>query len=1135
MKGFLMFHKQHFVFALISLFSTCLVYGQSAQITGRVSDGSGASVTNAKILVVNTETGIERTATTSADGYYTVPLLARGNYTVRAQMAGFKETSRKNLTLDEGQNLRLDLGLEIGQVSEKIEVSGATPLLETESPTLSTVITNQKILDLPTVGRNPLQFALLVPGVRTAGSYGDLPVSAFGGGRASIAGGAAGVNNYMVDGIAAENFTSGSLQTPLSVDATEEFRLIVRNPSAEYGRTGGGIINLISKSGTNQFHGSAYEFLRNKVLRANDFFANRAGRARQPLTFNQWGATFGGPIRKDKTFFFFNWEEFKQRSLATTIRSVPTALQREGNFSGTLTGAGALVQIFDPLSTRVDPNNAANRLRTQFPGNIIPANRLSPTARAVNAFYPAANTTGALNTNANNFFGAASSPLDKRVFGLRLDQYISPTRRLAGRYTWDKVTQGVPNFYGNEAEIQTSDLPLQRHSAFVSYTDSLRPNLLFDVRAGLNFYNPKRETRSLGFDATKLALPASLNGYMQVQSFPRFDMSDMTSVGADQGDTLVQSNKAFSYTASLTWIQGKHTFKFGSDNRVYQLNNTQGAAGASFSFNRGFTQGPNPNTAGAASGFGFASFMLGTPSGGQVGFGAPVTETVKNFAIFAQDEWKLTPKLTLNLGLRWEIENGITDRFGHISNFDPEVRSSINNLTLRGGLAFPGVNGLSRGHRDVEKTNYQPRVGFAWQFVPKTVLRGGYSITYLPTSGIYVGMDRTGFSLNTPLVSSIDGGFTPNETLANPFPNGKLSPIGSSQGALSLLGQGISGNLRNIKRGYSQQTGLSIQREIFRGWLVEAGYMGNRGVHLPGRRTYDYLPLRFQSLGTQLQQLVDNPFFGTISPNLALGQRQVTRATLLDQYPQFAGASGYATLADSTYHAATLRVEKRFSQGLSLLLAYTYSKLIDNNLGDGGSNFSESGDNSIRDWDNISIERSVSTNDLPQRLVVSASYEIPLPGGAAKVVKAIAGGWQVNAISSFQSGNVISVTQNGTAFGSNRPDAVGDPSRENPTIDGWLNRAAFVNTAAFTVGNVGRNLPRTRTDGLNNIDFSLLKSFTVRERFKFQFRVESFNLTNTPTFGNPNGNIDAGAFGTITGLAANSGPRNIQLGLKLYF
>ncbi len=1125
---------------LVQLFSVAILFAatllaQTAQITGRVTDGGGAIVVGAKVAVTNTETGVRRDIVTNQEGYYTAPLLARGTYRVQAQQAGFKESVRTGLTLDEGQILRLDFAMEVGQVSERIEVSGAAPLLETEGATFSTVVPNQKILDMPTIGRNPLQFALLVPGVRAVGSFGDLPVSAFGGGRASIAGGAAGVNNYMVDGIASENFTSGSLQTPLSVDATEEFRLIVRNPAAEFGRTGGGVINLISKAGTNAFHGSLYEFNRNKVLRANDFFSNRIGRPRQPFNFNQYGATIGGPIKKDKTFFFFNWEQFKQRTLATTIRSVPTALQRTGDFSQTLTTAGAPVQIYDPLSTRTDPANPANRIRDQFPGNRIPANRLSPVAQAVNAFYPGANQAGALNTNANNFFGLGSSPINKEIYGLRLDHYLTPTRRIAGRYTWDKTLQGVPNFYANVAEIQSSDLPLQRHSAFVSFSDALRPNLLVDVRGGLNFYNPKRETRSNGFDVTKLALPARLNGLMQVQSFPRFDMADMTSVGADQGDTLVQSNKAFSYTGSLTWIHGAHTMKFGSDNRVYQLNNTQGAAGSSFNFNRAFTQGSNPNTAGAASGFGFASFMLGTPAGGTVGFGAPVTETVKNFGLYAQDDWKITPKLTVNLGLRWEYEGGITDRFGAISNFDPFVKSTINGLNLTGGLAFPGVGGLSRGHRDAEYTNFQPRLGFAWQVIPRTVIRGGYSITYLPTSGIYVGLDRAGFSLNTPFVSSIDGGFTPNETLANPFPNGKLAPIGSSQGALSLLGQGIAGNLRNISRGYAQQWGLSLQHEFSGRWLVEAGYMGNRGVRLPGSRAFDYLPQQFRALGTQLQQLVDNPFFGTVAPNLALGQRQVTRATLLDTYPQFAGASGYATLADSIYHAATLRVEKRFSQGLSLLLAYTFSKLIDNNLGGGGNAFSESGDNGVRNWDNIAAERSVSSNDLPQRLVLTTSYELPFGKRGPAVVKGLIGGWQVNAIASFQSGNVISVTQNGTAFGSSKPNAIGDPSLSEPSIDRWLNRAAFANSPAFTFGNVGRNLPRTRSDGHNNLDFSLLKSFTFRERWKFQFRAEAFNLTNTPTFGNPGANIDAGDFGTVTGFAANSRARELQLALKLYF
>ncbi len=1112
------------------------LFGQTAQITGRITDSTGSVIVGAKITVINNETGVRRELESNNEGYFTAPLLVRGLYTVHATQTGFKEIVRSGLTLDEGQNMRLDFLLEVGQVSDRVEVSGAAPLLETERPTISTVIPSQKILDMPTVGRNPLQFALLVPGVRATGSYGDLPVSAYGGGRASIAGGGTSTNNYMVDGIASENFTSGSMQNPLSVDATEEFRLIVRNPSAEYGRTGGGVMNIVSKAGTNDFHGSLYEFNRNKVLRANDFFSNRAAREKQPFNFNQWGGTVGGPIAKDRTFFFFNYEQFKQRTVATTIRSVPTDLQRVGDFSETRTATGALIQIYDPFSTRPDPANPANRIRDMFAGNRIPVNRISATSQQVNAYYPKPNTTGVTNTNANNFFGVGSSPLDKKIFGVRLDHYLTPLRRVAGRYTWDNTLQGIPNFYDNLAEIQTSDLPLQRHSAFVSYSDALRPNLLLDARGGLNMYLPNRVTRSFGFDATTLSMPARLNTLMQVPSFPRFDMSDMTAVGADQGDQLVQSNKSFSYTGALTWIQGTHTWKFGSDNRVYQANNTQGAAGMSFTFNRGFTQGPNPNTAGATSGYGYASFMLGTPSAGTVGYGAPNTETVKNFALFVQDDWKVTPTLTLNLGLRWEYEGGITDRFDAISNFDPDVTTQINGLTLKGGLAYPGVNGLSRGHRDAEYSNFQPRLGLAWQFMPRTVLRGGYGISYLPTSGIFTSLDRAGFSLNTPLVSSVDGGFTPNETLANPFPNGKLPPVNSSQGALTLLGQSVAGNFRSLLRGYSQQWGLSLQREFSGNWLVEAGYMGNRGVHLPGRRTFDYLPQQYLSLGTQLQQLVDNPFFGTIAPNLPLGQRQVTRASLLDTYPQFSGAAGYATFADSIYHAATLRIEKRFSSGLSFLLAYTFSKLIDNNQGAGGnSSFVESGDEGVRNWDNIAWERSVSSNDLPQRLVISGSYELPFGKTGPAIVKHAIGGWQLNAIATFQSGNVIAVSQNGTAFGSSKPNVVGDPSLDDPTIDMWLNRAAFTNSPAFTYGNVGRNLPRTRSDGWNNYDVSALKNFNITERFRLQFRAEAFNFTNTPVFGSPAANIDSGAFGTVTAYAANARAREFQLALKLYF
>ncbi len=371
-----------------ALLLASLLPAQTAQITGRVTDASQSVIVGAKVVVANTETGVRREIATNNEGYFTAPLLARGTYRVEVQQAGFKSAVRDGLTLDEGGSIRADFSLEVGAVTESVEVSGAAPLLETERPTLSTVIPNQKILDLPTVGRNPLQFALLVPGVRAVGLFGDLPVSAFDGSRASIGGGNPSGNNYMVDGIAAENFTSGGLQTPLSVDATEEFRIIVRNPSAEYGRTGGGVINLISKSGTNEYRGSAYFFHRNENMNATDFFLNRAGRAKAPLVFNQYGATFGGPIKKDKTFFFFNWEKFSDRRVTQTFRTVPTALQKAGDFSRTLDNQGRLTAIYDPLTTTVNPANPAQRIRTAFDGNVLPASRISPAARAMMSYYP---------------------------------------------------------------------------------------------------------------------------------------------------------------------------------------------------------------------------------------------------------------------------------------------------------------------------------------------------------------------------------------------------------------------------------------------------------------------------------------------------------------------------------------------------------------------------------------------------------------------------------------------------------------------------------------------------------------------------------------------------------------------------
>jgi outer membrane receptor protein involved in Fe transport len=1108
---------------------------QTAQITGRVVDSSGGVITGAKVSVRNIETGVARSVDTNDQGYYAAPLLTRGQYEVIAEMTGFRSARQTGVTLDEGQILRADFTLEVGQVSERVEVSASAPLLQTEDTSLSAVVTNKSVVDLPLVGRNPLALAALQAGVRATGRFGDLPVSSFDGSRASIAGGPPSANNYMVDGVAAENFTSGGMNVTLSVDATEEFRVITKNPSAEYGRTAGGVINVISKSGSNQFHGTAYEFHRNKVLNANDFFSNRANRARAPFVFNQYGLAGGGPIRKDKTFFYANWERFHQRTLERAFRTVPTDLQRQGDFSQTFAAAGQPIMIYDPATTRPDPANPANRIRDPFPGNVIPANRISPAARAILNYYPRANDPGAPITQANNFFGQASAPLDKDMWGVRIDHYLTPTRRIFGRYTWDDTFRGSANYYDNVSEINTSDLIFRRRSYVFNYSDSLRPNLLFEARAGLNRYAPDRPTRSLGFDVTQIGLPGYINTAVPIPTFPRFNITDLTAIGADQGDHLIQGNNAWTAASNATWIRGAQTIKFGAEYRVYQLNNSQNSSLLDFSFARNFTRGPNPNNTAINSGHGLATFLLGTPTGGTARIGPFTTYTAKSLGLFIQDDWKITPRLTLNLGVRWEFEGALTDRYNAISNFDPEASYTIRGVPFRGGTVYPGEGGLPRGYRDNWFNLFGPRFGFAWQALSNTVIRGGYGLYYAPTTGNFVRIGQSGFSQNNVMVTSLDGGFTPANTLANPYPDGVTRPLNAAAGPGAALGTSAEGNVRSMSVPYAHQWNFNVQRQFRGNWLLEVGYAGNRGVHLPGPREYDYLPQQFVELGTQLQQQVPNPYFGIITTG-NLSAPQVQRGALLDTFPQFTGAGTIDHWASSIYHALMVRGEKRFSGGLSVLVSYAFTKTIDDNGGNGLNGFFNGGNNGVQNWNDLRAERAVSTINLPHRLVITPLWALPFGQNGNRFVRSVFGGWQIGGILTTQSGEPIGITQNAVPFGGNRPNVVGDPNDiSNRSIDRWFNTDAFQVIPAFTFGNAPRNLPRTRTDSLFNLDFSVLKDIPLTERFRLQLRGEAFNVTNTVTFGNPGTNRSATNFGVVAGYATNYDPRRIQLAAKVIF
>ncbi len=984
------------------------------------------------------------------------------------------------------------------------------------------------------VGRNPFALVALVPGVRGLGAYTDLPSTSYGGSRASINGAPPSTNSYMVDGTAAEFFTSGGYMTFFSVDATEEFRIVTSNPSAEYGRTSGGVINVISKSGTNAFHGTLYEFLRNRVLNANSFFNNKTSTKRPPYVFNEYGATAGGPIVRNKTFFFFNWEQFKQRTLSSTFRTVPTDAMRGGDFSDVRTSAGALIKIYDPSTTHLNSDGSGNRIREQFPNNIIPASRLSPIAAAAAKYYPAANQPGNAYTRVNNFYGQGSVPLDKNIIGTKIDHNFSDSRRLSGRFTYDKTFSGIPNYYGSIAEPQTSDLTYQRRSAMVNYMHVFSPTFLAEGRAGFNRYAPFRIARSYGFDQTSLGLPAALNSQVQLPIMPLFSSSDVSAVGANQLDHLVQSGEAWTAVLAVTKFIGGHSLKFGFEERVYRYNNSQGGPVLSFSFGRSFTQGPNPNVSSSSAGYGFATMMLGTPTGGSAARYPTATMQSRYSSLYLQDDWKVSPRLTLNLGLRWEYDGAPTDRYNALTNFDPTLATTASGVSLQGGLIFPGEEGVSRSMRDNSYADFGPRFGFAYQAAPKTIVRGGFGLYFLPGTGIQVTPGRTGYEMSTSMVTSLDGGFTPFNTLANPFPDGIKSPTGSALGSLTGLGTSVSANVRSLRRGYMEQWNLNIQRELPGNWLMEVGYAGNHGVKLPAMRAYRYLPTAARVLGTQLQELVTNPYYGLITSG-TLSTKTIARGYLKYTYPQYLGASGMDSFANSIYHSLVARVEKRFSHGFSALVSYTNSKLLDDTLGNGNnSDFTAGGSNSVQNWEDLRSEWAISTIDLPQRLVSTVSWELPFGKKGNPVYRGLVGGWQLNSILTLASGNPISITAPAPAYGGSRPNVVGDPnSGTTRTLARWFNTDAFTTIAPFTLGNGPRNLPSTRTDGTFNWDLSIMKDFQIKERARLHFRSEFFNATNTTTFGSPGTSVGSGSFGVVSSTASSA--RRVQFGMKLYF
>ena len=1136
--------------SLLMFVSVTAASGQvtSGSITGSVQDATAAAVVGVNLKLTDTATTIAHSTTSDEAGNFQFQLVPPGVYVLQASTTGFKTFRRDGIIVEAERSLAVPITLSLGQVSDTVEVSGGTPLLEPNTSSLGTVMDRQKIEDLPLNGRNPMGLANLIPTVRGVGYFGGQVLSTWRTAAVNISGGQPLLNSFLIDGAANDKIgdASGAL-TYLAVDATQEFKVLTNSMSAEFGRTGGGIISVISKSGTNAYHGNLFEYIRNDKLNANNFFSNKAGAKLAPLAVNQYGGTFAGPIKKEKAFFFFNYEGYKERRTQTRIINSPSALERVGDFSQTFTSSGQLISVFDPMTTTADPSRPGAFIRQPFPGNVVPANRVSKLSQELFKLFPMGNLPGLPFSHTQNLYQIAKSPIDRYTWGLKGDYNLSQNRRLALRYTRDVLEPWrFPNFFNSVIDTDGRYIAIPRRSATLQYTESITPTWLLEARVGVNTdgengYGPFSQDIGKNFELASLGFPQSFidqqqRGHFTPRgAFPIFNIGDLTSLGSGNADQI-RTGMAWDSSFVVSKVFSSLTLKMGYDKR-FSTFNSSGVAVAAFTFNRGFTQGPDPTRASAGAGDGIASFILGTPAAGLASYNPDVALGQHYHAAFVQGDWKTSRNLTLNLGLRWEFEAPVTERYNLFTNFDPSLPPSIQvpGLNLHGGPIFPGATGGPRGVTDPKYNMWAPRLGFAYQARTHVVVRGGYGITYIPIKGTNIPL-YTGFSPTTIMVTSLDGGLTPKDTVRDPFPTGITRPTGSKLGAATGLGGNLQTQLRDAKPGYMQQWNFTLQYEPWANWLIEGAYVGSKGTHVltVQSRNLDQIDPANLQLGNALLQSVPNPFFGTIATGPLSGPT-VPRQQLLLPYPQYNGVSGgWSSLGYSIYHAFALKIEKRFSQNFSLLAAYTLSKIIDGAVGNGGAvRPGGANDFGILNWYNLRAERSKGIEDVPQRLVLTALWELPFAKQGNPVKRFVLGGWHFNAISTIESGRSIALNSGGN----NRPNVVAgqNPISGDRSLARWFNTAAYSVPAPFTYGNSSRTIPNVMSDGVKNVDFSLFKDFRITERTTLQFRAEAFNLTNTPVFDTPGVDVQSQTFGVVTATAFSPKPRELQMALKLTF
>src|SRR5579883_56581 len=1163
-----------FVLALFAI--SCFSQTFFGSLVGTVSDPTGAAVPNASVAVINTGTYERRTAQTDTQGSYQFVNLVPGVYRIEVEKEGFRRLTRDQIQVQVQAAVRVDTELQVGDISQNVEVTSAVPLLQTEQANLSQVVEGRTIQDMPLNGKNVLNLVGLVPGVVPQGSSSGNPMgnqnfgagtNVNGWGNYQIGGGAANQSSSYLDGSPLNvSYINAVILVP-TTDAIQEFRVVTNNVGPEFGRFAGGIVNMTTRSGTNQFHGNVYEFLRNRSLNANNFFSNRAGVARPAFVQNQYGANLSGPVIKDKTFFLFTWEGFKYRQGIPSVTTVPTAAMKNGDFSG----AGIPV-IYDPLAVcgrygnapcGTDASGNPVYLRQPFANRVIPQSRIDATARAMLAFWAPPTQGGVV----NNWVGNGIAGGDQYQLNFRGDQNLGEKQRLFARYTrW--VGNTIPNdafhvkianavYYGTD-------------NAALGDTYSLSPSTILDVRATylrfISGFNPLHTGANLSQFGPAYAL-------LQNQvTFPQYPLPQVQGMAGAAGqavgfNAVTARNTSANYhiSGSITKIAGRHTWKFGGESRRIEWYFGQtNYSTPQFLFDSGFTAQNALSTAG--SGYPFASFLIGLPASGQAKEIRIPGQVQFYHGYYAADTFNVSRKLTLSYGVRWDYPGSFKEKSDSATVFLPTATDPLGATV---GMNLKGVFALTNSSlypdrliRPASYDRFAPRLGLAYRLSDLTVIRAGYGISFLPNDIVFDNAPWTAptNAAQTNYVSSLDGGITPANSLSNPFPTGLLQPSGRNPSYTALvIGQTVESPIPGHAYPYAQQWNFTIQRQLFAGSALEVAYGGSKGTHLP-LTTFvsgfdvaqaDQISDQNIALGSALIAQVANPFAGKVPATAAaLTAPTITRGQLLRPFPQYQNVYDTGNFGgSSTYHSLQTKLEKRTASGGTILVAYTWSKLIGNS--DTQTAFLESsGAGSVQNWNNTSAERSLASYDVAHRVVVSYVYDLPfgrgqkLLGGIGRGLDRVVGGWGVNGVSTFQSGFPIALTAQPTTLsrffgaGTPRPNVaagcqknIDGPAQSKLTA--WFNTSCFAQPATFGFGGESRTDPNMRSAGINNFDVSAFKRTAITERVALQFRAEFFNLFNRVQFNAPGPQFGTPQFGQVT--ASRNQPRQIQFALKLSF